>query len=372
VNSYLNGALPGAWFSQIARLARVDSDASGNTLVSLQASLPGSVALDRARLLYVDHPADATAIATSAGIVVTHPQPLAALSDDAGGDWLAALSAATAEGHSLVVPAGSSLTASWVAADGYSGLAIDCAHLGEGWGDGAGVDVQVMVSGAWQTVDHVNPRRSLDVIGAVVPATTTARLIFLADAQIRSVRGFVASPAATQQPGVSMLEAAASDRPGGASALAEADGIASTLGVGEAITMTFPTMPPEVGLARAFFLDLRASYTPPTGAWSARLHPVSSEVPARFALMQNRPNPFMRATTFRFDVPRRTHVLLEIFDAQGRRVSSLVNQNIEPGTHSYEWDARDVRGGLLGPGVYLYRMSAGDFRAQRRLVLLAR
>ena len=60
------------------------------------------------------------------------------------------------------------------------------------------------------------------------------------------------------------------------------------------------------------------------------------------------------------------------FDAMGRRVKTLVNQSLEPGAQAFDWDGRDDRGGLLGPGVYLYRMTTPDFRARRRLVLLAK
>ena len=45
---------------------------------------------------------------------------------------------------------------------------------------------------------------------------------------------------------------------------------------------------------------------------------------------------------------------------------------LPPGTHSYDWDGRDTRGALMSPGVYLYRLMTDGFRAQRRLVLLAR
>lgn len=189
---------------------------------------------------------------------------------------------------------------------------------------------------------------------------------------MRSIRGFTTAVDVATPEHFVTLAPSASDHTEGAAAFAEADGVATALGQGESVSLTFPAVAASHGSMRSFFLDLRAAYTPPTGAWSARLHPAGPQVPRQFALLQNRPNPLSGGTTVRFDVPRRAAVAIEVFDALGRRVKTLVSQTLEPGAHAYEWDARDDRGRLLGPGVYLYRMVAGEFRAQRRLVLLAR
>jgi len=34
------------------------------------------------------------------------------------------------------------------------------------------------------------------------------------------------------------------------------------------------------------------------------------------------------------------------------------------------WDGRDDRGKLLGTGMYIYQLIAGDFRASRKMLLL--
>jgi hypothetical protein len=95
----------------------------------------------------------------------------------------------------------------------------------------------------------------------------------------------------------------------------------------------------------------------------------SAAVPSAFALAQNHPNPFGTATTIRFDLPKREQVRLEIFDAQGRRVARLANGWYPAGFHAVEWDRRG-EGGRLQPGVYLYRIRAGAFGDQKKLVLL--
>jgi flagellar hook assembly protein FlgD len=93
-------------------------------------------------------------------------------------------------------------------------------------------------------------------------------------------------------------------------------------------------------------------------------------VPVVFALMQNQPNPFDRTTKFRFDLPQRTRVRLEIFDLQGRRVRVMANAAYEAGRWSVDWDRRDAAGSLMLAGIYLYRLEAGPFRSQRKMVLL--
>jgi hypothetical protein len=92
--------------------------------------------------------------------------------------------------------------------------------------------------------------------------------------------------------------------------------------------------------------------------------------PKAFALRQNQPNPFSSRTTIRFDLPIETSVRLVIFDAQGRVVRRLVNGRVPAGFQSVEWDKRDNGGRQVGSGVYLYRIQAGSFRAQKKMVLL--
>jgi hypothetical protein len=98
--------------------------------------------------------------------------------------------------------------------------------------------------------------------------------------------------------------------------------------------------------------------------------PAPSPPPSAFALRQNHPNPFTERTAIRFELPIETDVRLEVFDAQGRRVQTLANGQFPAGFHAVEWDQRDAAGRRLGPGVYLYRIHAGSFRDQKKMVLL--
>ena len=105
-----------------------------------------------------------------------------------------------------------------------------------------------------------------------------------------------------------------------------------------------------------------------TGVESAR-----GVVPSRFALRPNTPNPFNPTTTIEFVLPEdrgARNVSLVVYDAAGRKVKTLVNREMEPGTHSAVWNGTDDRGGDAASGVYFCRLLAGERSQTRRLVLV--
>jgi hypothetical protein len=59
-----------------------------------------------------------------------------------------------------------------------------------------------------------------------------------------------------------------------------------------------------------------------------------------------------------------------VFDLWGRLVRRLADARYEPGRWSAAWDRRDTEGRSVAAGVYLYRMLAGSFHGQRKMVLL--
>jgi hypothetical protein len=98
--------------------------------------------------------------------------------------------------------------------------------------------------------------------------------------------------------------------------------------------------------------------------------PTVTAIPRDFGLAQNSPNPFSGVTIIRFGLPRSEHVRITVYDLLGRRVATLVDAEWPAGFHTVEWDRRTSRGARAGPGVYAYRVEAGEFRAQRKMVLL--
>jgi hypothetical protein len=82
------------------------------------------------------------------------------------------------------------------------------------------------------------------------------------------------------------------------------------------------------------------------------------------------PNPFTAGTTVRFNLPSAMAVKVDVYDVTGQLVRSLLDAQASPGTHAIEWDGRDSFGSSVARGVYFVRMSAGDFRASEKIVLL--
>ncbi|RQV94873.1 T9SS C-terminal target domain-containing protein [bacterium] len=90
----------------------------------------------------------------------------------------------------------------------------------------------------------------------------------------------------------------------------------------------------------------------------------AAEVTA-YDLFQNYPNPFNPTTSISFKLPEAELVRLAIFDMIGREVAVLVNGTVNSGLHTVEFNAAD-----LSTGTYFYQLTAGDFSAVRKLMLV--
>ncbi len=91
----------------------------------------------------------------------------------------------------------------------------------------------------------------------------------------------------------------------------------------------------------------------------------SPGLPSAAKLFQNYPNPFNASTTIRYEVPRSGHVVLEVFNLLGQRVSVLVSEGQQPGEYAVDWQADD-----LPTGVYHCRLQAGGGAIVRTMMLL--
>lgn len=88
-------------------------------------------------------------------------------------------------------------------------------------------------------------------------------------------------------------------------------------------------------------------------------------IPDQYSLSQNYPNPFNPLTTIRFELASTEPVTLEIFDATGRLVSTLVNRPLSAGVHRAEFDGRNS-----ASGIYFYRLTTPSFSETRSMVLV--
>jgi hypothetical protein len=85
-------------------------------------------------------------------------------------------------------------------------------------------------------------------------------------------------------------------------------------------------------------------------------------------LEQNRPNPFRDKTGIRYQLARKEHVKLIVFNVLGQAVRRLVDGTQTPGAYVVSWDGRDGAEHLLPSGVYFFRLEAGGQSQTRKLV----
>ena len=96
----------------------------------------------------------------------------------------------------------------------------------------------------------------------------------------------------------------------------------------------------------------------------------SEMAPSETGLLANYPNPFNPATTIRYVLPEQAEVHITVYNMLGQQVRALVNQQDSPGEHEVVWDGCDDSGHPVSSGLYLYRMTAGDFTQSRKMLLL--
>ncbi len=87
--------------------------------------------------------------------------------------------------------------------------------------------------------------------------------------------------------------------------------------------------------------------------------------PGQFILSSAFPNPFNPVTTIRFELPQAARVTLDVYDVNGRCVATLVEGYRHGGSYEAAFDASD-----LASGVYVYHLTAGEYTATGKMVLM--
>ena len=90
-----------------------------------------------------------------------------------------------------------------------------------------------------------------------------------------------------------------------------------------------------------------------------------TELPTEFSIDQNYPNPFNPVTTINYSIPNTQYTVLKIYDIAGKEVMTLVNETKPAGRYQVKFD-----GSNLGSGVYFYKITAGNFSAVKRMILI--
>lgn len=91
----------------------------------------------------------------------------------------------------------------------------------------------------------------------------------------------------------------------------------------------------------------------------------NSEIPTSYMMYQNYPNPFNPNTKIKFQIPKSGQVNLEVFDALGRNISTLVNESLNAGVYEVDWNA------INNPsGIYFYKITTSEFAEVKKMVLI--
>jgi len=122
--------------------------------------------------------------------------------------------------------------------------------------------------------------------------------------------------------------------------------------------------------------DPRDPYYPDIGADEFELSTVAiddndnnsgkNQIPLKYELYQNFPNPFNPVTQIRFALPKVSHVKIEVYNILGQRIAILLNSPKSAGYHIIDFDASQ-----LSSGVYFYRINAGNnYQAVKKMLLI--
>jgi hypothetical protein len=95
-----------------------------------------------------------------------------------------------------------------------------------------------------------------------------------------------------------------------------------------------------------------------------------SGLPGTFTLGKNYPNPFNPTTSMRVDIPASSEVVVAVYDLLGRLVSTLLTGPQQAGSVTVTWDGRDNSGKQAPTGMYVVRMTSGDFTASQKVLMM--
>ena len=96
----------------------------------------------------------------------------------------------------------------------------------------------------------------------------------------------------------------------------------------------------------------------------------NSIIPVRFELLQNYPNPFNPTTIISYHLPRRSEVVLKVYNLLGQEVSTLLNTIQVAGEHQVVWDGKDRFDRTVSSGVYIYTLQAENYFNSRKMLFL--
>ena len=100
---------------------------------------------------------------------------------------------------------------------------------------------------------------------------------------------------------------------------------------------------------------------------------IKSEIsiePVIFGLQGSYPNPFNPNTTINYSVEKEGLISLIVYDMMGREIKSLVSGYLTPNHYSVVWNGKDNADRQVPSGIYLYRLTSGEFTDMKKVMLM--
>ena len=369
-NSLFPGVPPGILWPDLMPLSGTPQLVDGTRRLYIREGLARGMAIDRLTLAYVDHAPGADAVTLPGGSMLVGQRRAALRVLDAVGRDLTAHAIGLGLDPLRVDSAATLFVTLGPPTTGSEDVLIVESSWGSTHRNGISVDGQTS-AGLWRPVGTLHPRRGWSTQALLLRGARSLRFRLNDALALRFIGRLDASAYVNARGAAPVL----ASTPGGTSRLAQvllSDERSAIVVPGDTLLLGFTDSAIPAGAERSWFLVVDGKpLTPEMALELADRERLDAPVPPplAFRLHQNVPNPFSRATRFDFDLPQAADVELEVYDLQGRLVRRFASREAA-GRRSYRWDLLDGDGHRVAPGVYAYRLRAGPFTAERKLVVM--
>ena len=100
------------------------------------------------------------------------------------------------------------------------------------------------------------------------------------------------------------------------------------------------------------------------------IHDGELAIPKQFTVSPNYPNPFNPTTSIDIQIAQSSKLLVQVFDAKGRLVNTLINNTTDAGYYHVTWNGKDSKGYDMSTGVYFISVASGVDRNTQKIILL--
>ena len=97
---------------------------------------------------------------------------------------------------------------------------------------------------------------------------------------------------------------------------------------------------------------------------------ILNNIPSVYSLSQNYPNPFNPITKMNYALPKRSRVIISVYNVLGQEVTTLLNKEQDYGYHTVTWNGTDRVGKQVASGVYFARLTAKNFSQTKKMLML--